>query len=538
MSSLWDEIGEELAAENAATNVTPIRDDMPEWMNDMERYGEQDKPVEPITLIDPALWAGTEAPARRWKVKDYIPDGQATLLTGKGAAGKSLVSQLQATCIAMGLPFLGLEVAQTNALYITCEDDQDELQRRQAAICEGLGITLESLTGKLFLLSLQGELNNELATFTTDGRMSVAPRYRQIQDACARHEIGFLTLDNTAHLFTGNENDRHQVASFINLCNRLAIAIEGAVVIVGHPNKAGDSYSGSTAWENQVRSRLFMEIPANEHGEISDPDLRVMRREKVNYAQRGGELLFRWHKGTFVLPEAVPEVASEMAQTAGDARDNSLFLACLKERNRQHRAVSEQRASRTYAPKEFEKMAESKGIGRVRLEAAMDRLFRLNAIERSFLWVDRGEGKSRFGIKEVAGNSTKTGSADLPLTSDKTPEGQRKSNEIKPLTSAGMSAVENEEKPGKPTADLSADLPLTSADLSADLPLSLQERVGASPPTGGGVSLPTWDTEIVEDPPKWMDEAPPIDPFDHAPPSNDDWLENPILNPDWNSDDD
>ncbi len=539
MSSLWDEIGEELAAENAATNVTPIRDDMPEWMNDMERYGEQDKPVEPLTLIDPALWAGTEAPVRRWKVKDYIPDGQATLLTGKGAAGKSLVSQLQATCIAMGLPFLGLEVAQTNALYITCEDDQDELQRRQAAICEGLGITLESLSGKLHLLSLQGELNNELATFTTDGRMSVAPRYRQIQDACARHEIGFLTLDNTAHLFTGNENDRHQVASFINLCNRLAIAIEGAVVIVGHPNKAGDSYSGSTAWENQVRSRLFMEIPANEQGEISDPDLRVMRREKVNYAQRGGELQFRWHKGTFVREEDMPPAdAVNLHQTTADARDNQIFLACLETRNKQKRAVSEIKRSPTYAPKEFADMAESKGIGRVRLEQAMDRLFRLEAIERGFLWVFRGEGKDCHGLRIVEKNRPKKGSDDIPMTSDDISVSKTKSNDFKPITSDGDVIGKNPENGGKASDNIPDDIPMTSDDIADDIPPLLTGE-GRGEPSNLGLGLaPTWETEIVEDPPKWMDEAPPIDPFDHAPPSNDDWLENPILNPDWKSDDD
>lgn len=519
--SEWDR----LAAEEPATNVTPIRDDIPDWMDDMSRYGEQEKPVEPLNILDPSSWAGAETPVRLWKVKDYIPDGQATLLTGKGAAGKSLVSQLQATCIAMGLPFLGLEVEQTNAIYITCEDDQDELQRRQVAICEQLGIALESLSGKLFLLSLQGELNNELATFSQDGRMSVAPRFEQIKTACLDNNIGFGVLDNTAHLFTGNENDRHQVASFINLCNRLAIAISGAVVIVGHPNKAGDSYSGSTAWENQVRSRLFMEIPANEDGEIADPDLRVMRREKVNYAQRGGELRFMWFKGSFVLPEAVPAVAADIAASSADARDNHLFLTCLKERNRQHRAVSEQRASRTYAPKEFEKMAESKGIGRARLEAAMDRLFRLSAIERAFLWVDRGEGKSRFGIKETATEAQKSGSADHSADLGKLEEGQRKSNEIKPLTSNENSAENFDEIQKNQAADLSAEFPPSSADHSADLPLSLQERVGASPPTWGGVSLPTSGTDDLGEPPDWMDEAPPIDP--------DAWRDNPILNPDW-----
>ncbi len=541
--SEWDR----LEAEEAANfnNVTPIRDDIPDWMNDMSRYGEPEKPAEPLTLIDPSTWAGSQAPERRWKVKDYIPDGQATLLTGKGAAGKSLVSQLQATCIAMGLPFLGLEVEQTNALYITCEDDQDELQRRQAAICEGLGITLESLSGKLFLLSLQGQLNNELATFTTDGRMSIAPRYEQISAACAEGAIGFLILDNTAHLFTGNENDRHQVASFINLCNRLAIAISGAVVIVGHPNKAGDSYSGSTAWENQVRSRLFMEIPANEQGEIADPDLRVMRREKVNYAQRGGELQFRWFKGTFVFPEAVDDATNKASVSAQDARDNELFLVCLRERNKQRRPVSEVKATRNYAPKEMGLMAESKLIGRARLEAAMDRLFRLGVIERGFLWVLRGESKSAFGLRIVDAKTAPKSSDNLPATS----EGSRKKeqNQSDNLKNIGSRNIQQNQSDNQNTIsdnlENNAEVPGKTNEInpiyaedegSRKILLNQSDNLSSNTPKGvygrplGEVSPNTPGAGGDDEPPSWMDEAPPIEP-----PANGDWRDNPILNRDW-----
>jgi RecA-family ATPase len=48
-----------------------------------------------------------------------------------------------------------------------------------------------------------------------------------------------------AHLFAGNENDRGEVTRFINALNRLAGETGAAVLLLGHPNKAGDSYSGS-----------------------------------------------------------------------------------------------------------------------------------------------------------------------------------------------------------------------------------------------------------------------------------------------------
>src|SRR3546814_19737218 len=63
---------------------------------------------------------------------------QATYLTGPGSAGKSLLGQQLATCHALGRPFLGVDTRGGPALYITCEDDKDELHRRQAAICRAL----------------------------------------------------------------------------------------------------------------------------------------------------------------------------------------------------------------------------------------------------------------------------------------------------------------------------------------------------------------------------------------------------------------
>jgi RecA-family ATPase len=286
----------------------------------MEAYVEEaDEPPVTLPVIHPADWEGQTVGPRSWVVEGLVPNHQATLLTGAGAAGKSLVSQLLCTCTGLSAPFLGVEVHSRPSLYITCEDDAEELQRRQEAICAGLGVSLESTRERLFLLSLYGQLGNELCTFDEKRTLHVSDRYREIVQTALAHHAQLLILDNTSHLFTGNENARAEVAAFVNLCNALARAIDGAVVIVGFPNKAGDSYSGSTAWENQVRSRLFMEIPKTEEGAVIDPDYRVLRNEKANYAQRGKEIGFVWKGGTFVLPKP-GEVEAAIAPTLTEAQ--------------------------------------------------------------------------------------------------------------------------------------------------------------------------------------------------------------------------
>lgn len=189
------------------------------------------------------------------------------------------------------------------------------------------------------------------------------------------------------------------------------------VILVAHANKAGDSYSGSTAWLNAVRSQIVLTRPENSH----DPDERVLTLGKANYARQGEELRFRWHDFALVRDDDLPEdKRSELADVARCNADNEIFLTCLAERNKQRRAVSEKR-SPTFAPTEFAKMQESNRIGKSRLEAAMDRLFRIGKIERAELW--KGDDrKPIFGLRETAGNGAVNTVAPTRETVGKTRE--------------------------------------------------------------------------------------------------------------------
>lgn len=385
----------------SAPTPPPLDEEDPGWTEPPEQIDAEDvaEPIdsaaesaapELLNIFHPADWGGTQPPSRSWRWQNFIPDNQATLLTGAGASGKSLATQQMATCIAMGLPFLGVETRRAPSLYITCEDDMDELHRRQDAINAALGISAEDTRGHLFLVSLQGEIANELATFSQDGEMTIAPRYYQIEQTCLAHKVRHLTIDNTAHTFAGNENDRHQVAAFVNLNNRLAQTINGTVVMVGHPNKAGDSYSGSTAWENQVRSRLYLEIPKRgDEGVPVDPDMRVIRNEKANYSQRGSEVTFYWLKGAFVTEDQMPTGNErEMRESAQAAYENDLFLRLLDMLTEQRRQVSHAPNVGTYAPRVMSGMPEAKGLGKSQLARAMERLFALGKITASQpLWL-------------------------------------------------------------------------------------------------------------------------------------------------------
>src|SRR3546814_4542029 len=100
-----------------------------------------------------------------------------------------------------------------------------------------------------------------------------------------------------------------------------------------------------------------MEVPKDEEGNAPDPDARVLVRGKANYARNGERVTFRWLKWAFVHDDDLPDdQREELAATIQANKDNDIFLRCLREMIRREQAVSENVASRTYAPLVFSKI--------------------------------------------------------------------------------------------------------------------------------------------------------------------------------------
>lgn len=381
----------------------PPKGDIMDWSGTADQLRELtiaaiNPPVETFELADLALWARTQPTPKAFVMPPFIPRDDVVIITGDGGTNKSTLALQVSACAAAGKQFLGMDVTPGPALYLTAEDDNRENHWRLAKIAQAIGTTIADLVGRLHIVSLRGRLNNELATFDSEGKLRPASAYATLRATIEKTGAKLLTLDNVAHLFAGNENDRSEVTAFINLLYSLCTDLGVTILLIAHRNKAGDTYSGSTAWLNAVRSQLLIA-----RSDENDADVRTLSLGKANYARQGEEITFRWHDFALVRnSDLSPNVAAEIAAIARENGDNTIFLACLAERIKQRRAVSEKH-SPTYAPTEFAKMSESKGIGKARLDRAMDRLFRLGRIERGELW--KGDDrKPVFGLRETAGN--------------------------------------------------------------------------------------------------------------------------------------
>jgi DNA repair protein RadA/Sms len=99
-----------------------------------------------------------------------------TLLGGDGGVGKSILAMQLGVATAAGKPWLGLTPKFGPVVYLSAEDDQDELHRRLEAIAATYGLKLGDLSD-LHLVPLAG-LDAVLAAPSKHGVIAATPVWR------------------------------------------------------------------------------------------------------------------------------------------------------------------------------------------------------------------------------------------------------------------------------------------------------------------------------------------------------------------------
>jgi hypothetical protein len=255
-------------------------------------------------IINPPIHWTAPAPLRQWLIDQWIPIGYVTGLYGDGGVGKSLLAQQLLSSTALALPWLGLDLKGGRAFGFMCEDDASELHRRQEGINRCYGVTM----GNLEFLRIAPRLgfDNLLMTFDSDNRGKPTGLFAELCEWLDRFRPRLVVLDTLADIFGGNEVVRAQARQFVQgIGGNIARRYECAVVIPAHPSAAGlasgSGTSGSTAWNNTFRSRLYITRPND------DSDLRLISRMKSNYAPKGGEITASWDNGAFANTTPIKE---------------------------------------------------------------------------------------------------------------------------------------------------------------------------------------------------------------------------------------
>ena len=148
---------------------------------------------------------------------------------------------------------------------------------------------------------------------------------------------------------------------------KLAIEHSCAVLLLAHPSQSGITSdrgtAGSTAWNNSVRSRLFMKRVTRQDGHSTvedDPDSRILAVRKSNYGRTDHQLRISYKAGVFV----VEAQGGHLDRVAHNAKAERVFLSLLDDFLAQGRTVKSVRAS-GYAPKAFVETGRAEGAQQI-----------------------------------------------------------------------------------------------------------------------------------------------------------------------------
>ena len=127
-------------------------------------------------------------------------------------------------------------------------------------------------------------------------------------------------------MFGGNEIDRSQVNYFVKyVLGSFCVNHGVTVLLLAHPSQTGKNSgtgeAGSTAWNNAVRSRLYLQ--KNKDGEEFE---RVLTRKKANYATASDE-----DKLDFFFVNGALLTSAELPQEYVHLADNELLANRIEE---------------------------------------------------------------------------------------------------------------------------------------------------------------------------------------------------------------
>lgn len=356
---------------------------------------EPAKPLRASRFYSATSLKGKAVPPREWLADGLVPQKTVTLLGGDGGAGKSLLAMQLAAAVSTSGRWIGKPVSEGSVIFMSAEDDDDELHRRVDDILRADGRTYDDVAG-LTLRSLAGE--DALLAIESQVALMESELFKELDNRAADEAPALIVIDTLADVYPANENDRAKVRQFIGILRGLALKRNCAVLLLGHPSLTGlhngSGTSGSTAWNNSVRSRLYLSRISDDGFEI-DPDRRVLTTMKANYGRVGGETLMKWCNGVFVAEQA----ATGSDKLAQGAKAQRVFMKLLATFTAQGRQVNHA-GGQTYAPKIFADHPDNEGMTKRALKSAMEGLLAAGKIvilkegppskQRSFLAVAEG----------------------------------------------------------------------------------------------------------------------------------------------------
>ena len=206
----------------------------------IKQHESQFIPINAGTMTD-----SLEVEARPFLVQNLLLLGYLSLLVAPGGVGKSVFAILIAMTVATGRDFCGLGLKnRARVLIINNEDDQSELHRRIAALCQFFGICREELDDWLYVYS--GYEHKIMMAQEEDGLVNKSAAFYELREFVKTKDIKLVIFDPFVSTHSSNENDNNKMDMVMSVFKEFVSSIKASGLIVHHtPKMGGTPYSGN-----------------------------------------------------------------------------------------------------------------------------------------------------------------------------------------------------------------------------------------------------------------------------------------------------
>jgi hypothetical protein len=290
-----------------------------------------------------------DGPQFAWQ--GLVPFEEVTIFSAHGGGGKTQVMLMLAIAASVGRPLFGIPTRQTKVCFLSAEEGSARMRHRVHFTSKAMNVSMADLDNRLFILdATEGDpvLFTEV-TFGAGRREGMTtPSFETLRQFVVDHEIGLLIVDNASDVFDADEIKRARVRAFMRALANLGRECGTAVVLLAHVDKGTsrgerigtESYSGSTAWHNSARSRMFMH--REKDGSI------VIEHQKNNLGPLHAPIHLVWPEGGLPM---VDEPFGPVVQGIADRAHEKALLKLIAEYTQRGEYITAATTSRTHAAK-------------------------------------------------------------------------------------------------------------------------------------------------------------------------------------------
>lgn len=184
------------------------------------------------------------------------------LIIGQPGSGKGIIGSQLAENVSYGTPFLGCSTLQMQSLYLSFEDDENDVAERTTK--RQSKVNPDNIQTAPYFCYV-GDSDYEIFALN-NAKLVKGKDYADFVNTITNNNIKLVIIDHLSRIFRGDENNRDAVNQFCKLLTQLCSDAACMIIVLAHTNKVGD-YSGCSA--NAGSYRQIYHIKGNEEKTFS-----------------------------------------------------------------------------------------------------------------------------------------------------------------------------------------------------------------------------------------------------------------------------